>query len=121
MAPQGKGLDKVKRAVKQAKVGISGLELKSELAATQEKVTNRAEALLVLEGDPHVAEKNNVEALDYQEKIYKARRERVNKITDQVVSQTDEGISFKTKLGRWMDGKTMDWSSNVISSFIWFI
>ncbi|GAB6138846.1 ferrous iron transport protein B [Halanaerobaculum tunisiense] len=102
IAPQGEGLAEVKEAVKQAQVGVSGLELQSELAATQEKVTNQAEAVLVLEGDPHVAEKNGVEPLDYQEDIYKTRRKRVNKVTDQIVSQQEEGANFKTKLGRWM-------------------
>ncbi|AGB40482.1 ferrous iron transporter FeoB [Halobacteroides halobius DSM 5150] len=102
VAPKGKGLDEVKEAVKRAKVGNSSLELESELAATEEKVTNRREALLVLEGDPNVAAKNKVDPLEYQERIYKDRRKRVNELTEEVVSQTSEGSSFKTKLGRMM-------------------
>ncbi|AGB40478.1 ferrous iron transporter FeoB [Halobacteroides halobius DSM 5150] len=102
VAPKGEGLDEVKQAVKRAKVGNSSLGFESELAATREKVTNRREALLVLEGDPNVAAKNRVEPLNYQEKIYKERRKRVNELTEEVVSQTSEGSSFKTKLGRMM-------------------
>ncbi|GAB6100217.1 ferrous iron transport protein B [Halanaerocella petrolearia] len=102
VAPQGKGLAEVKKAVDQAKVGNSSLNLESELAATQEEVGNRPESLLVLEGDSSVAQKNNVEPLDYQEEIYRNRRERVNQVVEQVVEQKSEGANFKTKLGRWM-------------------
>lgn len=102
IAPKGEGLQKVKESINLAKVGNSSINIQNELENILPKVNSKAEAVLVLEGDPHVAEKNNIQPENYREDIYKSRRERVNKIIDRVVTETNEGINFKTTLGRLM-------------------
>jgi ferrous iron transport protein B len=102
IAPRGEGLEKVKNSINEAKIGNSSVKLAKELEDMIEKIGNQREALLVLEGDPHVAEKYGVKPLDYREQIYKDRRKRVNEIINKVVKETTEGTSFKTTLGRMM-------------------
>jgi ferrous iron transport protein B len=101
-AIKGEGLAEIKEAVWDAKVGNSSLKLEAELEDVKFKGASRAEALLILEGDPHVAKKYSAEPLDYRETIYRGRRERVNEIVDKVVTETNEGTSFRTTLGRLM-------------------
>ncbi len=98
------GLDKVRAAVdnREAAIGNSSLKSDDKLENLQEEGLPQSEAVLILEGDPHVAKKYNRESLEYREEIYRARRERVNEIVDQVVSIAVEGATFKTTLGRLM-------------------
>ena len=66
------------------------------------RVGSWGEALLVLEGDPHVAKRHGVPAGELREEIYHDRRHRVNDIVKHVVTETQEGATFGTKLGRYM-------------------
>ena len=63
---------------------------------------NQADALLIAEGDIHVAARHKTMPREYREPIYQARRERVNALVDDVISATQEGISLSTKIGRMM-------------------
>jgi ferrous iron transport protein B len=101
-AIRGDGLSEVKEAVWTAKVGNSSLKLEDELEDVKFKGASRSESLLILEGDPHVAEKYSTEPLEYRETIYRDRRERVNEIVDKVVTETNEGTSLRTTIGRLM-------------------
>ncbi|WP_425447619.1 ferrous iron transport protein B [Dethiothermospora halolimnae] len=102
IAPKGEGLEEVKESVNKAKVGTSSLKLDKKMDGLIAQNIRKSEAMLILEGDPHVAEKNNISPMDFREEIYKGRRERVNEIIDKVVKETKSGNSFKTKLGRLM-------------------
>ncbi|RKD30044.1 ferrous iron transport protein B [Thermohalobacter berrensis] len=102
VAPKGEGLEEVKKSINKAKIGNSSLTLTEELEDIKKKAGNQPEALLILEGDPHVTEKYGLKPINHREKIYKDRRERVNKIVDNVVKETTEGTNFKTTLGRMM-------------------
>lgn len=102
IAPKGEGLEEVKNSLHLAKVGNTSIKLTKELYDLTEKSTNRAEAVLIMEGDPHVASKNNIKDVDYRHEVYLDRRERVNKIIDNVVTETTDSTSFKTKLGKYM-------------------
>ena len=102
IAPKGEGIDKVKAAYKDGVVGNSSIKLNKELEDLTKKIGNRAEAVLLLEGDPHVGEKYSIKDIDYRESVYKSRRERVNEIIDNVISETKEGNSFGVTLGRLM-------------------
>lgn len=106
VATRGEGLEEVKTRLDQACSGVSSLTSDSNIIERLNDLTrkagNRAEALLILEGDPHVAEKYNLEPPNYREEIYRKRRERVNSVIDNVVSRVDEGNSFKIILGRLM-------------------
>jgi len=102
VATEGTGLEQVKEAVDQAKVGNSSLEVEDELDDLMTDVASRPEALLILEGDENVANKHNKEPGSDQEEIYKNRRARVNEIVEDAISIKSEGSNFKTKLGQWM-------------------
>lgn len=102
VAIKGKGLDEVKKRVYEARVGHVPPELKKQLQEMLNRIGCWGEALLVLEGDEHVAQRHGVSAGDQRETIYHERRHRVNDIIGHVVSQTDEGTNFSTSLGRWM-------------------
>lgn len=60
------------------------------------------EALLILEGDEIVAKRIGVAPGTQREEIYQERRQRVDKIVAAVVSETLDGATFATKLGRAM-------------------
>ncbi|MBS4534832.1 ferrous iron transport protein B [Clostridium sp. D2Q-14] len=102
IAPKGQGLEEVKNSLHLAKIGNSSIKLTEELEDLTEKSTNKAEAVLIMEGDPHVSAKNNIGDIDYRDKIYLDRRERVNNIINKIVTETTDSISFGTKLGRLM-------------------
>ena len=60
-------------------------------------------ALLVLEEDENIIERNNIkEEYPFREKIYLQRRKRVNEIVNSVVTETKSGASFKTRLSQLM-------------------
>lgn len=102
VAIKGKGLDDLKRRVYEARVGHIPPDLKKQLQEMLNRIGCWGEALLVLEGDEHVAQRHGVPAGDQRETIYHERRHRVNDIIGHVVSQSDQGTSFSTSLGRWM-------------------
>jgi ferrous iron transport protein B len=78
------------------------VELEPELVEMAARVGSRAEALLVLEGDPVVSERHGIAAGTRRDAIYIARRERVNDICRHVISETTQGASFSARLSQWM-------------------
>ena len=64
------------------------------------KIGSQAEALLVLEGDPHVAARHGLQAGDDREEIYTERRTIVNDIVAPVVREQQQKKAFRTMLGR---------------------
>ncbi len=102
VAIKGKGLDDLKKRVYEARVGHIPPDLKKQLKEMLNRIGCWGEALLVLEGDEHVAQRHGVPAGDQRESIYHERRHRVNDIIGHVVSQSDQGTNFSTSLGRWM-------------------
>lgn len=102
IAVKKEGLDEIKQSIEKARVGHIEPELQSKLTKLLEKVGTQGEALLVLEGDPHVAGRHGIEPEPYREEIYMQRRLRVNDIIKHVSKDVSKGASFATKLGRWM-------------------
>lgn len=102
VAIKGRGLDELKSRLAQARPGITPPELKKELQEMLKCVGSAPEALLVLEGDGEVAARHGVKPGTRREEIYQQRRSRVNDILEHVVSEGREGVSFSTRLGRWM-------------------
>lgn len=96
------GLEELKKAVAYARPGNSLPELDELLAPILPKVHSRAEALLVLEGDPWVAASHRLKPMDKREEIYLLRRRRVEALVAAVVTGDMTYASFKTRLGRWM-------------------
>ena len=102
VAVKGKGVEEMKQRVYEARTGHIPPKLKKQLQHMLNRIGSFGEALLVLEGDPHVAERHGVPAGDQRETIYHERRHRVNDIIGHTVTQTDEGVNFSTSLGRLM-------------------
>lgn len=102
VAVEKEGLEKIKESIEKARVGHIDPELKRKLTKLFEKVGTQGEALLVLEGDPHVAKRHGIKPESFREEIYMQRRMRVNDIVKHVSKDTNIGASFATKLGRWM-------------------
>ncbi|KXS45979.1 MAG: ferrous iron transport protein B [Candidatus Frackibacter sp. T328-2] len=102
IAPKGVGLNDVKEALTEARVGKTDQKLQQKIERVRGKVDSRPEALLILEDDPNVAERHGIEVPGERERIYKDRRKRVNKIIDRVVTRNENKNSFKNMLGRLM-------------------
>lgn len=101
-ATTGQGLDEVKQSLSKARTGNIPSALKGELQEMLARIGSWAEALLVLEGDAHVAGRHGIEPGSKREEIYYERRQRVNDIIEHVVKEVNEGADFSTKLGRLM-------------------
>lgn len=102
IAVKKQGIEEVKNGVKEARVGNTDTNLTNKLAELLPQVHSRAEALLILEDDPHVVERHSMEGGEQREEIYFNRRQRVNQIVDQVVRDTKTQSNFKANLSRWM-------------------
>lgn len=96
------GIDELKKRVAEARVGKSDPELQAKLAELLPRVHDKAEALLILEDDPHVAARHQMEVGKERERIYFRRRQRVNEIIDHVVRDRKAQSGFKMQLSRWM-------------------
>jgi ferrous iron transport protein B len=104
---KGEGLDEVKDALDNAGIGNRIPIVMEHLPKVRHLVDEDSEALLVLERDENIIERHNINQTtgdleDLREKIYEARRARVNEITQKVVQQTNKEASFSIRLGRWM-------------------
>lgn len=97
------GIEEIKAALYRAKPGNAIPEVKELVNAVIDKVDVEAEGLLVIEEDENVLARHDLQNLYGQrETIYKLRRNHIDHIIQSVVSETSQGASFKTKLGRWM-------------------
>ena len=102
VAVQGKGIPELKAALAHARPGHPDPELLAPLEEALAKVHNRAEALLLLEGDVAVAERHEVRPGTMRDEIYTRRRVRVDDLAGHVVHEEIRGASFKAKLSMWM-------------------
>jgi ferrous iron transport protein B len=102
VAVDGTGIDELKAAISRARPGHVDPELVETLEEATAGACSRAEALLVLEGDDAVAERNGVEPGALRDEIYTRRRVRVNDLVGHVVHAETRGASLKAKLSVWM-------------------
>lgn len=97
------GLNAIKAALNTARTGNSIPEVRQLMDKVIDKVDVEAEALLVVEEDENVLNRHELtNEYGQRERIYKLRRDRIDSVINQVISETNQGASFKTKLGRWM-------------------
>ncbi|QTL97721.1 ferrous iron transport protein B [Iocasia frigidifontis] len=105
-AVSGKGLSELKASLNRARVGESIFEkhneLTEKLAKMNEETTSTRDALLILEGDPHLADRYRLKPMNFREEIYRIRRKRVDQIIDNVVSDLNDGKGVKATLSRMM-------------------
>jgi len=100
---KGEGLEEVKAALNYSTTGNRLPIVMEHLPKIRSLVDEDSEALLVLEGDENIIERHNIVQTEHmRDKIYEARRARVNEITQKVVKQTNKEASFSVRLGRWM-------------------
>ena len=99
VAVSRKGFDEVRSALACPRTGISDPALQERILSLLDRVGTPAEALLVMEGDPFVAERHGVEPLGMRDSIYMDRRRRVNQVVADVVRQRDRSLDLRTRLG----------------------
>jgi ferrous iron transport protein B len=95
------GFERLASAIEEAREGIQRSELHASLHTMLNMVGSQAEALMVLEGDSYVAERHGVAPSAGRDKLYVGRRNRVNYIVNQVLTDTSSRVRFSDLLGRW--------------------
>jgi len=102
VATRGEGLEQVRAALASARPGHADPELLDRVHDLLREVGSRPEAVMVLEGDPVVADRHGVAPRELREEIYLRRRARANDIVGHVVHDEARRPSLATRLGRWM-------------------
>lgn len=95
------GIEELKSKIYFARIGHAETSLLKKIESS-DIPTSRAEALLVLEGDPVVSRRYCVQPGTGREEIYRARLDRANRILNLVVMETHRGTDFTARLGRLM-------------------
>lgn len=102
-ATKKQGIDTIMSRLNEACIGNKTSGLQNLLDDVINKVSIKSEALLILEDDENVCARNNIDTFyNKREYIYTLRRERVDNVVESILSQTNTGASFSTKLGRYM-------------------
>ncbi|CAH2213138.1 ferrous iron transport protein B [Tepidibacter aestuarii] len=102
-AIKGQGLEEVKNSLDEASVGNRIDIVKDKTSEIQEIADFDSERLLILEQDENLLKRHDVSNVPkLREEIYKQRRTRIDFIISSIIKETNEGASFRTKLGRWM-------------------
>ncbi len=99
-AVKQEGMDEVRNALSKAHTGHQDNDLHSRLHQMLNIVGSQAEALMVLEGDPHVSARHAVEPGNKRESIYIDRRNRVNDTVHHVLRDDSGRTQFREILGR---------------------
>jgi ferrous iron transport protein B len=101
IAIKKQGIGELEEALKHARKGNQEPRLHHTLHELLSVAGNEGEALLILEGDSYVAEMHGVAPGTDREEIYIQRRNRVNRIIADVLSDTSDTIGISTLIGRW--------------------
>lgn len=99
-ALKGIGMEEIKEKIKDARLGIKTDGVQELLDRYVGSEVSEAEALLLLEEDEVLSERKGMPLGGMREEIYKSRRLRVDTIIDGVISDSYNGTSTSTKLGR---------------------
>ncbi|MCT4585139.1 MAG: ferrous iron transport protein B [Peptostreptococcaceae bacterium] len=97
------GLLEVENRLKDAKVGnrLNIVENLIEKVKTYSKIDSNR--LMILEEDENIRKRTDYDKDDnHREEIYKERRVHIDNIIEEVIKESNDGIDFKTKLGRMM-------------------
>jgi ferrous iron transport protein B len=101
VAARRTGFDQLDLAIGEACEGIQRGELHASLHTMLKMVGSQAEALLVLEGDLYVAKRHGITPADERDRIYVGRRNRVNYVVNQVLTDTSTRRHFSDLFGQW--------------------
>lgn len=102
VATAGTGIDEVAARLGEARRGNADPSLEPQLRPIVAQVGSRGDALLVLEGDPEIAARYDVEPGTERDALYSRRRARVNDIAGHVVSATREDAGLAGHLSYLM-------------------
>lgn len=102
IAVKKQGFDEIKELLPKAMPGNINPELHLKLHEMLRVVGSQPEALMIMEGDPYVSERNGIEPVEARGDIYIKRREIVNDIIVHVVRDVTKVHRFKNKLEQWM-------------------
>lgn len=99
-AIKGTGIEAVKNKIRCARTGKKTEGLQELLEDKIFSEIKQSEALLIIEDDETIAKRNGVQTTGKREELYKRRRTRVDEIVNSVVTDSYEGTSLGTKIGR---------------------
>ena len=102
VATRKKGLDELRGSLDLARSLELPAFLEDRLPAGVNGDLPRGEAVLYLEGDDVTVKARGLEPLPHREDVYGWRRQRVDHIVSQVVTDADEGTTWQSRLGQWM-------------------
>lgn len=100
-AVQKSGFEHLDEAIEQARTGMIDPALHKNLHALLAEVGSQAEALLILEGDDSLAQKHGVHSGNRREDLYIERRNLVNIIVNNVITEVQARARLSSLLGRW--------------------
>ncbi|HEX9063424.1 MAG TPA: ferrous iron transport protein B [Clostridia bacterium] len=98
-AMKNRGIEEVKQTLHKAQKGNRTEGLNELMESYFKTSVPEAEALLILEDDPVISERNNLESAGMQEEIYKRRRKRVDDIVSGVLSGSTSESSIGAAIG----------------------
>lgn len=101
VAIKKKGLAEIADNIEQAQKGKISLneDIKTKLDQLEAETNNRADSLLILEGDQNVAAVHNKKTFELREEIYQKRRDHVNEIVKEIISKEERDNSIADKIG----------------------
>lgn len=102
VAVTGSGIKELQDSIAHAVPGRMTPEIKREILDLSNRIGSQGDALLILEGDPSVAQRHGIPPGEQQETFYRARRERVNDILKQTVSEKANVSSYAARLSSMM-------------------
>lgn len=102
VAIKGEGIERVKANLYQAKIGNEIPEIQAEVEPFINHRCTKAEALLIAEGDIHIAQRHQQKPGKNREFIYEVRRQVVDQFVQEVVRYSRHEMRFSVKIGRAM-------------------
>lgn len=102
VAVTGDGIPELVSAIEHARSGHGDVQLDTALLEMTTRCGTRAEALMVLEGDEIISLRHGVDPGNDRDEIYTRRRNRVNDLVGHILTETNQGVRFSTRLSRAM-------------------
>lgn len=99
VATRGIGLAELDDSIERARPGIPAPAISEHLSSLLSAGIPRAEAILILEGDEAVAQRNGAEPAHSREQMYIERRQRVDNIVAATVTEVRTGRRLSAWLG----------------------
>jgi ferrous iron transport protein B len=100
VAVKKEGFRAIEDSLPDARKGNQDADLHHKLHGLLDRTGSEAEALLVLEGDEHIAALHGVQPLEERDEIYIRRRNRVNRIIAEVLADKSAKLRTSNIIGR---------------------